>query len=237
MRQGILELECNTTIRFQFGKPNAEGSQEMRVTLRAKNPANNVDFVGRSTGFGKTLVINRGPRDIKVFAGRRDDPFFFDLIGFQNVLDLGGRSFVGCGSANSHPENDTFKGQNVSSIVIELPSSLLRGGGDTKIGVWATTNVGDTQIDRMGRPAINTVFIPNNPFHPTGSRTESRRRRRPSTTANPRPMSPPGPPRSSTHCRPRSASTTRPDDSAAPTTPRMTQERSTPSPRSCSPTS
>jgi hypothetical protein len=25
------------------------------------------------------------------------------------------------------------------------------------------------QIDRMGRPAINTVFIPNNPFEPPGS--------------------------------------------------------------------
>jgi hypothetical protein len=27
----------------------------------------------------------------------------------------------------------------------------------------------DNQIDRMGRPAINTVFIPNNPFEPSGS--------------------------------------------------------------------
>ena len=66
----------------------------------------------------------------------------------------------------AHPERDTFLNQNVSSIVLEVPSAWLRGGGDSNIGVWATTNVGDAQIDRMGRPAINTVFIPNNPFPP-----------------------------------------------------------------------
>src|SRR5436309_3247664 len=91
------------------------------------------------------LVHQAGPspaRAITAFAGRRDDPFFFNLTGFLNILDIGGQSFVGCGGPNSHPETDTFKGQNVSSIVLELPSKLIEGGGDSKIGVWATTNVG-----------------------------------------------------------------------------------------------
>jgi hypothetical protein len=43
---------------------------------------------------------------------------------------------------------------------------MLESGGNPHIGVWATTNVGTAQIDRMGRPAINTVFIPNNPLPP-----------------------------------------------------------------------
>ena len=38
--------------------------------------------------------------------------------------------------------------------------------GSPNIGVWATTNVPGAQIDRMGRPAIATVFIPNNPIPP-----------------------------------------------------------------------
>ena len=152
-------------VDIRFGSPRADGSQQMSVDIEEPNGAD-VEFQGRSTGFGKPIVVNSGPMGIKAFAGRRDDPFFFDLVGFLNILDLGGRSFVGCGSPTSHPENDTFKGQNVSAIVLELPSSLLEAGGDSKIGVWATTNVGGTQIDRMGRPAINTVFIPNNPFPP-----------------------------------------------------------------------
>jgi hypothetical protein len=155
----------DVNIQVRFGKPRAGGVQQMRVKILGRG-RKAIAFAGRSTGFGRPAVVNRGPRGIKAFAGRRDDPFFFNLTGFLNILDIGGQSFVGCGGPNSHPETDTFKGQNVSSIVLELPSKLLEGGGDSKIGVWATTNVGRTQIDRMGRPAINTVFIPNNPLPP-----------------------------------------------------------------------
>src|SRR5919199_730385 len=152
----------DVNIQIRFGKARANGVQQMRVKIfRRGHKA--VAFSGRSTGFGRPAVVNRARGGIKAFAGRRDDPFFFNLTGFLNILDIGGQSFVGCGGPNSHPETDTFKGQNVSSIVPELPSKLLRGGGDAKIGVWATTNVGNAQIDRMGRPAINTVFILNNP--------------------------------------------------------------------------
>jgi len=157
----------DVNIQVRFGQLRTDGAQQMRVKiLGSSEDENEIEFEGRSTGFGQAAVVNSGPLGIKAFAGRRDDPFFFNLVGFLNVLDIGGQSFVGCGAADSHPETDTFKGQNVSSIVLELPSALLRGGGDSSIGVWATTNVGDSQIDRMGRPAINTVFIPNNPFPP-----------------------------------------------------------------------
>jgi len=155
---------ADRTIRVQFNHPGADGSQHMRVAVLNASGNELLEFAGSSTGFGKNAVVNIGPSGIRFFAGRRDDPFFFDLVGFLNLFDLGGKSFVAC--TGSHPENNTFKKQNVSSIVIELPSSMLEGGGDSKIGVWATTNVGEHQIDRMGRPAINTVFMPNNPIPP-----------------------------------------------------------------------
>jgi hypothetical protein len=155
----------DVNVQIRFGTPRADGVQQMRVKILGPG-GEDIAFAGRTTGFGQPAVANDGPDGIEAFAGRRDDPFFFNLIGFLNILDIGGKSFVGCGGPNSHPETDTFKGQNVSSIVLELPSKLLEGGGDSNIGVWATTNVGTTQIDRMGRPAINTVFIPNNPFPP-----------------------------------------------------------------------
>jgi len=155
---------ADRTIRVSFNKPSADGSQHMRVAVLNASGSELLEFSGSSTGFGRPAVVNNGPSGIRFFAGRRDDPFFFDLLGFINILGNG--SFLGCGASNAHPENDTFKGQNVSSIVLEVPSSMLESNGKPHIGVWATTNVGQTQIDRMGRPAINTVFIPNNPLPP-----------------------------------------------------------------------
>ena len=78
-----------------------------------------------------------------ITAGQFDDPFFFDLAGFRNGLNFTG--------------DDSFAGANVSAIVLELPSSRVGGN----VGVWATTRVDGVQIDRMGRPAINTVLIPS----------------------------------------------------------------------------
>ena len=79
-------------------------------------------------------------------------------------------SFLGCNS----PRTDKFAGTNVSSIVIELRPSLLTRQGSSDIGVWATTNKGNAQVDRMGRPAIATVFIPNNPFEAKDSEPSQR---------------------------------------------------------------
>ncbi len=77
-------------------------------------------------------------------AGLFDDPFFFDLAGFRN-----GFNFTG---------DDVFAGAKVSAIVLEVPSSEL---GGPHIGVSARTLFAGNQIDRMGRPAINTVLIPS----------------------------------------------------------------------------
>lgn len=85
-----------------------------------------------------------------VHAGLFEDPFFFDLVGFQNTLDPN--------SSDTFTGDDTFAGADVSAIVLELPSSEL---GSSTVGVWARTVVGGNQIDRMGRPAINTVLIPS----------------------------------------------------------------------------
>lgn len=82
----------------------------------------------------------------EVTAGVFDDPFFFDLAGFRD-----GFQFTG---------DDFFAGLNVSAIVIELPRHALSDGDD--IGIWATTTAkSGTQIDRIGRPAINTALIPS----------------------------------------------------------------------------
>ena len=78
-----------------------------------------------------------------VRSGKFEDPFFFDLDGFND-----GFNFTG---------DDFFAGLDVTAIVLEVPSSEL---GGPNIGVWArTVDSGGMQIDRMGRPAINTALI------------------------------------------------------------------------------
>lgn len=144
-------------LAVSFGKPNKAGVQAMTVTRNGKV------LVAGMTSAGKAVKVNRAGA-VKAYAGLRDDPFFFDLDGFINILSKEAtKSFLGCKS----PRADFFAGKNVSSIVIELPASLLTHSGSSQIGVWATTTTGSKQIDRMGRPAINTVFIPQNPFEKT----------------------------------------------------------------------
>ncbi len=65
-----------------------------------------------------------------VFAGPRDDPFFFDLNQYHAILDGKAPGF-------NNPGSDAFAGTNVLSVVAEVPKKLLYSTG--KINVWLTT--------------------------------------------------------------------------------------------------
>lgn len=120
----------------KFSAP-AGGNQTLTVTRIAG--ATTTPFATGATESNITI-----PGGGTVRAGLFDDPFFFDLVGFNSGL-----KFTGV---------DTFAGANVSAIVLEVPSANL---GAQNVGVWARTLVGGVQIDRMGRPAINTALIPS----------------------------------------------------------------------------
>lgn len=68
---------------------------------------------------------------LTVFAGVRDDPFFFDLTRFREIVG-------GMQTAFRNPGVDAFAGTAVLALVVELPASML-GAGSVK-GVWATTS-------------------------------------------------------------------------------------------------
>jgi hypothetical protein len=65
----------------------------------------------------------------RVFAGLRDDPFFFDLQGFRETAMMGTLRFDNT--------RDFFAGKNITSIVVEFPISEI--GFDGPYNVWATT--------------------------------------------------------------------------------------------------
>jgi len=94
------------------------------------------------------------------FAGLRSDPFFFDLSGFLGTVEGVGEDSLG------DDPTDFFVDLNTLAIVLELPDRRLNDSGP--IGVWATTQARADgkwrQVDRMGRPAINTVVNSSGPI-------------------------------------------------------------------------
>jgi Domain of unknown function (DUF4331) len=82
------------------------------------------------TAYGAAPVTASSASGIKVFAGSRDDPFFFDLNQYHAIL-------AGKASGFNNPGMDAFAGTNVMSVVVEVPKKLLNSTG--KINVWLTT--------------------------------------------------------------------------------------------------
>lgn len=117
---------------------------------------------GYTTAYGRTPRIASVAGGGKIFVGPRDDPFYFDLPGFVEFKKqlLAGSTDLGV-LTGGFTGMDTFAGTNISSIAIEVPNARLGGSGRT-VGYWATTSLpaggGFVQVERMGRPAINTVF-------------------------------------------------------------------------------
>jgi hypothetical protein len=74
-----------------------------------------------------------GTNGVKVFAGPRDDPFFFDLDAFKKIL-------AGTAANFNNPGTDKFAGTNVMSVVVEVPKTLVVGtAAGASINVWLET--------------------------------------------------------------------------------------------------
>jgi hypothetical protein len=102
---------------------------------------------------------------MRVFAGRRDDPFFFELAGFQEAVEQvqGVASSLtfdteGCpaldeatssalvsqlqSGPDGAPASNTFAGSSVLSLAVQLDKTLVDQGGPV-LGVWASTHAGN----------------------------------------------------------------------------------------------
>lgn len=108
---------------------------------------------------GSIGAIARG-QHMRAFAGLRDDPFFFDLAAFNTTRDTLTPAF-------SNPGLNFFAGLDSMAIVLGIRSErVTRKGAASVLKVYASTaRIADpyldtrVQIDRMGRPAINTALI------------------------------------------------------------------------------
>lgn len=126
------------------------------------------------------VVTNDPTSGASFFAGLTDDPFYFDIVGFNRFV-----ASVLAGSPNPaalQRGRDSFAGYNIHMIAIEVPASMLQGSAGNVIGINGVTlrskkNRGDDddelinakaerssgrliQVDRMATPAVNTALIP-----------------------------------------------------------------------------
>ncbi len=127
-KDNIEDLVIQTT--FDNGKVQVYGpAKPIQTGLKSTLINSSTKVEGAITAYGATpTVIDQN--GMKVFAGPRDDPFFFDLTQFKKVIAAEATAF-------NNPGADTFAGTNVMSIVIELPKSAL---GTGSVNVWATSN-------------------------------------------------------------------------------------------------
>jgi hypothetical protein len=149
----------DVTYSVQFLDTGRDGRQLVFVREAQGRDARSAEPEGRLIGVGKTGDTIRLRGGGKLFAGLRSDPFFFDLGGFLGTVEgtNNGRML------NDGMQSDFFADLNTLAIVVEVEDDEL----GSNIGVWATTSKRDrrdwTQIDRMGRPAINTVVNSSGP--------------------------------------------------------------------------
>jgi hypothetical protein len=122
------------------------------------------EFVTGATAGAPLTGIKSASGKLTVWAGLRDDPFFFNLDGFKTMVATvkGAKAALiptadpsGCPKVDAPtsaalvsqlahnpsggPPVDHFATLNVIAIVVAIDATLVNGGGPI-VGVWASTN-------------------------------------------------------------------------------------------------
>jgi hypothetical protein len=106
--------------------PVAPAAVGTMSTIRTNGSLTQVDV----TPNGAAPIVGTGANGMKIFAGPRDDPFFFDLVRYREII-------AGTQTMFRSPGVDSFAGTNVLSLVAEIPKALL--GTSTTINYWVET--------------------------------------------------------------------------------------------------
>ncbi|MEZ2233958.1 MULTISPECIES: DUF4331 domain-containing protein [unclassified Microcoleus] len=160
-------------LRLAFSPPNNQGIQAAAVTVvrggvetTTKTTVNNSLIT--TTPLNSNAVLNTVPvsgSNLTVFAGLREDPFFFDVEQFFRVR--AGALGTGPKVSFKQPSQaiDFAKGYNVNTIAVRVPKAFLQAGtGANTFDVWSTVSIRDgvggfKQFERLARPAINEGLI------------------------------------------------------------------------------
>lgn len=164
-----------------------------RVTTLARNVIVPPVNVGATTtpnyeALAQQAVHTIPERNLRVFAGQRDDPFFIDLGAFFDLLQVRPfRSFSALqpsGTPNQPRGGDSLAGFNCHTLALEVPITFLTGTDaipgpeDPRrlVGFYTSasrpritvlrpgqrpeTSPDFIQVSRLGAPLVNELFIP-----------------------------------------------------------------------------
>lgn len=167
----------DVVLRFEFGEPTPARQQSIKVTA-IRDGVKIVASGGVTTPLtAASPIINSvslGGSTLRVFAGLREDPFYFDVEQFFRVR--AGFAGIGPSVVFRNPGLDFTAGYNVNAIVVRVPISFIRRATSlTTFDVWETIAVrtnddedkdvdGFVQVERLARPAINEGLILTNEF-------------------------------------------------------------------------
>ncbi|MEM9093124.1 MAG: DUF4331 domain-containing protein [Cyanobacteria bacterium P01_F01_bin.53] len=162
---------ADVTLSFEFGAPDAEQRQTFTVTA-THSDGQQQQATGYTTALNQDPTVNEvtlGDDTLQVFAGLREDPFFFDVEQFFRVR----AGALGLGPAVGFREPseavDFAAGYNVNAIAVQVPIDFLQGDGEaTTFDVWETISFKDgngfRQVERLARPAINEGLVVTQDF-------------------------------------------------------------------------
>lgn len=152
----------DVVLRFAFGERTSVDSQAITVTgifdgstHTATTRSDGGGTIWTTSIQGDSSPVNNpvtlGNHNITVFAGLREDPFFFDVEQYFRVrAGLGAAANIpyfvgspqGVGFRSPDAAVDFAAGYNVNTIVVRVPYGLLAGGQDIRVfDYWATISI------------------------------------------------------------------------------------------------
>jgi len=132
--------------KMYFFGPVAPSATGTSGEVMVDSPLGSVDISA------ETAMVETTADGVSLFAGPRQDAFFFDFFQFNAVIGgMAPEGFKPPGDPNSTEDDDTtavdtFDGANTMSLVVEIPNSILgETTGQNALGLtvyktWVTTN-------------------------------------------------------------------------------------------------
>ena len=172
----VFEFQFETTfdarpdqrIQVRFSRKRTSGANPQTATITLPD-GQSFEAPTTSSNLGDdppAPTITTGPEDIRFFAGSADDPFFFDIPGFNRFV-----ASVLAGAADPallERGRDSFAGYNTLAIAFSFPVSFFGPLTDDTLGATVAvrnptvTDPRRRQIDRVATPGVNVAFVPLN---------------------------------------------------------------------------
>lgn len=139
-------------IGFEFSAPKANGRQSITMTVIKDGGAAQQYSMGETTTIADnnlnqivTNNISIGGQNLSVFAGLREDPFYFDVERYfriRGLLATGTNTLTGAGLfRDAATAVDFTAGYNVNAIVLRVPIQFLQQNGEPVFDIWETISV------------------------------------------------------------------------------------------------